>query len=317
MRISGWRFKALLGSILLAAGGYLVLSLASGWQSVANATTRVGASGIVILLCMSSANYLLRSTRWAAYLHRQGYGHLSVVDNLRIYVAGFALTTTPGKAGEAVRSVFLARRGVPYAVSLAAMFSERFSDLVAVLLLCSVGLDLYPALRVAVLLLAVCASGVLLLLSRQAWLPALERQATGLRGRTAKAACHLLRLLRQIHVCHAGWIVWPTLLMSCAAWGAEGLGFAWLSHWLGIGIGTRYAVFVYAASMLAGAVSVMPGGLGGAEAAMIMLLRIAGADSAQAVAATILIRLATLWFAVVLGMIVMLPLRREPGPSPE
>ena len=63
------------------------------------------------------------------------------------------------------------------------------------------------------------------------------------------------------------------------------------------------AVFVYAIAMLAGALSFMPGGLGGAEAAMVALLVWGGASSPEAVAATVLIRLATLWFAVVLGVL--------------
>jgi len=53
--------------------------------------------------------------------------------------------------------------------------------------------------------------------------------------------------------------------------------------------------------MLAGAVSFMPGGLGGAEAAMTALLVTSNVDMPQAVAATVIIRLATLWFAVLLG----------------
>jgi uncharacterized protein (TIRG00374 family) len=58
--------------------------------------------------------------------------------------------------------------------------------------------------------------------------------------------------------------------------------------------------------MLAGALSFMPGGLGGSEAAMVLLLRMLRVPLSIAVAATLLIRAATLWFAVLLGIIALL-----------
>jgi len=55
---------------------------------------------------------------------------------------------------------------------------------------------------------------------------------------------------------------------------------------------------------LAGALSFLPGGLGVAEASMTGLIRALGDTTrVAAAAATVLIRLATLWFAVALGLI--------------
>ena len=65
------------------------------------------------------------------------------------------------------------------------------------------------------------------------------------------------------------------------------------------------AIGVYSVSVLAGALSFIPGGIGSTEAVMILLLKLLGADTATAVAATLICRLATLWFAVILGGIVL------------
>jgi uncharacterized protein (TIRG00374 family) len=67
----------------------------------------------------------------------------------------------------------------------------------------------------------------------------------------------------------------------------------------------QMALFIYAFSMLVGAISFLPGGLGGTEATMVALLMLNKIAQPQAVAATVLIRLATLWFAVALGVIAM------------
>jgi uncharacterized protein (TIRG00374 family) len=63
------------------------------------------------------------------------------------------------------------------------------------------------------------------------------------------------------------------------------------------------AVFIYAFAMLIGGISFLPGGLGSSEAVMIGLLVMNGFPEAAAVTATLICRLATLWFAVGLGAI--------------
>jgi uncharacterized protein (TIRG00374 family) len=63
-------------------------------------------------------------------------------------------------------------------------------------------------------------------------------------------------------------------------------------------------VVVFSLGSLAGALSFLPGGLGVAEGSMTGLIQVLGeVPKAAAVAATVLIRLATLWFAVALGLV--------------
>ena len=66
------------------------------------------------------------------------------------------------------------------------------------------------------------------------------------------------------------------------------------------------ATFIYAAASLFGAVSMLPGGLGATEGGMALLLQqivlVAREDS---VAATLIVRLCTLWFAVLLGVVAL------------
>jgi uncharacterized protein (TIRG00374 family) len=95
------------------------------------------------------------------------------------------------------------------------------------------------------------------------------------------------------------------LVIGIAAWSAEGWGFAILLVALGHPLTLATAFSIYAFSMLTGAASFLPGGLGGSEAAMIVLLRLTGVPLGVAVSATLLIRLATLWFAVLLGIIAL------------
>jgi uncharacterized protein (TIRG00374 family) len=67
--------------------------------------------------------------------------------------------------------------------------------------------------------------------------------------------------------------------------------------------------FVYCFSTIVGALSMLPGGIGGTEAGMIGLLAFMGISYTSGLPAVILIRLCTLWMAVLVGvgfMILML-----------
>jgi uncharacterized protein (TIRG00374 family) len=305
--LSGWRYRAVAWSVLLAAVGYLGFVLWSGWRDVAIAVAKVGILGVGVVLSLSLVNYGLRFVRWQLYLSAMDHP-VPNWHSLQIYLAGFTLTTTPGKAGEALRGVLLKRVGVPYPMSLAALLSERLSDLLAVLLLTLLGLTIYPQARPMVAIGAACVLTVVLMISSRTALNRLAQTA----GRTSGAALvlrHSTQVLLQASRCHTPAHIAIATCLSLIAWAAEALAFYLILRWMGIDVPLAFAVFVYAISMLAGALSFMPGGLGGAEAMMISLLVWQSVATPDAVAATVLVRLATLWFAVAVGIVNLFMLR--------
>lgn len=160
--LSRGRFFAVVASIALGAAGYLAVALWSGWADVTSAIAQVGWSGTGIVLALSLLSYLIRSARWAVFLTALGYS-LSPTNNLRIYLAWFALTTTPGRLGETLRSILLRPFGVPYATSIGVFVADRFCDLAGILLVTGVLVQVfYPAAQFIALLFAVVL-GVMLL----------------------------------------------------------------------------------------------------------------------------------------------------------
>lgn len=311
--LSGWRYHAVVLSVVASALGYLGFSLWGGWPAVSAAIGEVGIVGIVIALALSSLNYALRFVRWQIYLGVLGH-RLPWRPSLSIYLAGFALTTTPGKAGEALRGVLLKVWDVPYPHSFAAFFSERLSDLFAVVLLALFGLSLYPAAQPMVIAGLALIATALLMLSQRRLLERLAQAAASGDSRLHRLIGHLLEVLIQAQRCHRLSLLPLLTLLSVMAWGAEALAFHWILGWMGADISLTFAVFVYALAMLAGAISFMPGGLGGAEAVMVALLMWKGMASADAIAATVLIRLATLWFAVGIGALMLMRIKTARQP---
>ncbi|HEX8544127.1 MAG TPA: lysylphosphatidylglycerol synthase transmembrane domain-containing protein [Pseudomonas sp.] len=314
--LSGWRYRAVVLSVVGSAIAYLGFSLWGGWHAVSQAVGKVGVVGILVALLLSSCNYGLRFLRWQTYLRVLGHP-VAWQPSLNIYLAGFALTTTPGKAGEALRGVLLKRWGVPYPQSFAAFVSERLSDLLAVVLLTLFGLSLYPDARPMIVVgISLVLIGLLILSQRRL----LERLASAIApqgGKLIGLARQLIQVLIAAQRCHRLSLLIGLTALSVVAWSAEALAFHWILNWMGADIELTFAVFVYALAMLAGAISFMPGGLGGAEAVMVGLLVWKGMSSADAIAATVLIRLATLWFAVGIGAVMLLKLKSAHALDPQ
>ena len=64
------------------------------------------------------------------------------------------------------------------------------------------------------------------------------------------------------------------------------------------------AATIFTFSTLAGGLTGAPGGVGGAEAAMVALLSMQGVPLETSLPATAIIRVTTLWFAIGLGLLV-------------
>ena len=298
--LSGWRWRLLLASIALAAAGYLGVSLWGGWNDVTAAAQRIGLLTITAALLLSLLNYGLRFVRWQMYLRHLGHT-LPAREHMRIYVSGFALTTTPAKAGEVLRSVLLKPRGVPYNDSLAALLSERVSDLLAVLIMAMIGISQYPQYSPLLWLFALLIPAFWCCIGSQTLQEYWQKLTRPLPSALARLNHRIIHITATIRRCHTPSLILYASILSLIAWGAEGVAFYWVLHPLHNTISLETALFIYATAMLAGAASFMPGGLGGAELAMTGLLHLNGVSLPDAIAAALIIRLATLWFAVMLG----------------
>lgn len=240
-----------------------------------------------LALALTALNYLLRFWRWQRYLARLDI-EVPTGRSLAIFTAGLLGTITPAKLGELLKCGLLKRSfGVPVRRSVPVVLAERVTDATGVVVLAVVagaGTNRWPLLAVALAGVA-----VIVLVVRS---PLLERFAR--LGEAPVAARTLLE---------TPLLVGMTAL-SAASWFCECLAAYVCVRGLRLDLSLGDTVVVFSLGSLAGAVSFLPGGLGVAEGSMTGLIRVLGdASRAGAVAATVLIRLATLWFAVALGLV--------------
>jgi uncharacterized protein (TIRG00374 family) len=295
--------RAIIAVAAVAMVVYVGAGFAVDAARVREAIEALGWIGCSLVLSLSVLNYLVRFQRWQMFLARLGH-RLPGAQHLLCYLSGFAFTVSPAKAGEVVRSIYLREHGVSYSESVAALFVERLQDLLAMALLASLVVLDWPAYRplIAGALLLVLA---LVIASSHKSLPTLlQRLGTHIsRPKITAAVAALVNLLRSSRT-----LLQPKLLLLGTAagvlsWGGEGLGYYLICRGLDVHVNLLVAMGIYALAVLAGSAAFfLPAGIGGMEVVMTSLLVSHGAPLRVSIIATLLCRVATLWFAVVIGI---------------
>ncbi|MCY2961844.1 MAG: lysylphosphatidylglycerol synthase transmembrane domain-containing protein [Planctomycetota bacterium] len=323
-----------LGRSLLfgAVFGLVVLAALAAWadvRGVGAALARFPLHVAGIACALSFANYGLRFLRWQRYLHLLGI-RIPAGTSYLISLAGLAFTVSPGKLGEAYKSWLVKRvHGAPVHVTAPIVLAERFTDLLAFLVLIAIG-GLGTSPDHAWIFWAVLAGcGVLLAFATSI---ALQEFALGFAGRMPVVSKLVPRVRASLATVRSllspRQLVLPTLLAT-AGWGLECVGFWLVADAFAPGaISLSFAAYTFALSAVAGAVLILfPGGLGPTEASMSALVApryvaaglSAEAARASAASATLVIRLCTLWFAVAVGALAALifqrRFRRDPDPA--
>jgi glycosyltransferase 2 family protein len=296
----------------LGVGVFAAISIYADLDKLGNRLAQFSMVSIVLALVLALGNYLIRWARWEGYLRRTGH-KVPRTTSLLVFISGFAMSVTPGKVGELFKAALLREtaqstmaRTVPIVVA------ERVTDLISVVILGLVGVALYGvAVAMVVAGTVAMALGMLVI----AYRPLAYGSIRFLEW--MKISRKLTSKLRELydnlaHLVKPAPLTWATA-MGMAAWLCECLGFALIVRsFPGAQVPMGLAMLIYAATTVAGALSFLPGGLVVTEASMVLLLvRAAGGlDEPAAVAATILIRLCTLWFAVLLGLIALTLVKR-------
>ena len=298
------RDRLIFGGFLgLLAVGLIGLVASTGWDDIKTQIAQIQAWQIGVLLALSLVNYGLRALRWHVFAKRLGLP-TGITRNMLHFLGGFAMSVTPGRVGELVRMRWLGRetrwsfeRTAPLALI------DRASDLAAMGVLLAIALSLSATGIVGGLPITIIALIGAFVATRPALLSGLATRAYRVTGILPKIFARVRRAARSLARFSNPTLIGAAMILGLIGWVAEGISFHLLLTWMGhdIGLATAIAIFIF--STLAGGLTGAPGGVGGAEAAMIALLTLEGVPLAVSVPATAIIRLTTLWFAIALGLV--------------
>ena len=319
----GWVARGLAPACVAVALAVLVYGLArygAELQRLAASVPLVGWPGMAWALVATVLSLLLRVGRWQWLMRELGH-RLPWTFQTRVYLAGLALSSTPGKLGETSRAALLLPHGVPVSHTLGAFICDRLSDLVGVAALAAAGALLMggrqPGFELLAVAIALCSLGVAAL-----W------RADGGQGRLAG---FMARWHRGPWPAWASWLGAPAsawaaawrgprplgyIAIALATYGLQAWAFAFIVERVHPGLSAWSCVFIFASSTLVGAASLVPGGLGTMDAALVWQLHAQGVPTEAAVVATLAARACTLWFVTLLGVGAMLSFGRRPPTTP-
>jgi uncharacterized protein (TIRG00374 family) len=303
-------------SLLFGLLVFGLLALVGDAPHVADALRRFPPAYLPAILALTLWNYALRFVKWHLYMRRLKIP-VSLADSLGIFLCGLSMAITPGKAGELLKSVLLRRRaGTPLTTSAPVVLAERLTDGLAMMGLAATGLVLYRQALAPIAMLFVVFLAIVGLsqspFARRRLVPWLQNHP-----RLARRADEIGRLFASAHTLLAPGTLVTAVCIGLVSWSGECLAFFLVLHGLGLpasGTLLVQAAFVLAVSTLVGSATLLPGGLGSAEgSSTALLLAVANIQLTTAVAATLLIRLCTLWFGVLVGLVSLWLYRRRLG----
>jgi len=300
--------RRLLAGLLFGFLVILALFLISDIRQVSERLTGFNWFLLPLILSGTLFNYGLRFLKWHYYLGLVGNGALAWRRSLKLFIAGFPLAVTPGKVGEAMKAVWLKREtGTPFSTGVTIVLAERISDGLAVLALSVLGVIAYPRYWTAFAIVLAALLAVVLLSQIQPLAYRILNMIERLPG-LSRFSQSLRQFYESTRVLFRPGPTLAAVMLGSTAWFGEGLAMYLILIGLGVPTGLEtliLAVFTLSFSTIIGAVSALPGGLGAAELSIAgMLSFLLGLDSGTAGAATLLIRFATLWFGVGLGLLV-------------
>lgn len=295
---------------------YIFLSALADFDKLKEAFGYFRLRWLGVILALAFLNYVLRYFKFHYYLKILGIS-LKHSTAFLVFLASFVMAVTPGKLGEVLKSVFLKDlTGASKSQTAPIVVAERITDLLAFILMVLIGISgfteqraiLAAVLATFVLIVSFCLivgvrSFSLWMIGIMSKLPVISRVAPKLL--TAYESTYILITPKRLLV---------AVLISVPSWSCEVIAFYLVCHALGQPITLEACYFIYSVGTILGAISFLPGGLGLTEASIAGLLtQFVGMSRAYAISATLIIRFCTLWFAVVLGGVVILLFQKQLG----
>ena len=308
--------RNLIVALALGVAVYLLLAIFSGFNDLRTAFEGFDYALVPAILGLVSLSYVGRFFRWLYYLKLLKVS-VPLGVNAAIFASGLSMTISPGKLGEVLKSVFVRQAsGAPVARTAPAVVAERATDgtgMVAWGFLGALALGLGPTTMVVFLVVA--AFGIAVLRSKR--LSLLAERALGKLPLLDRLSPHLGDFHTSSNELLAARPLIVGTAISFLSWGLECLGVYLCAVGLGADRPFLLVVFVFAVSSLVGVLSMLPGGIGAVEAGLTgQFVAVAGLSAGLAVALTLLIRLATLWFATLVGILGLFAVRLLLGDTP-
>lgn len=297
--------KKLIWSILFGLITIIAMTFIADVKDTVYALKEFQIKYLPLILGLTFINYILRFVKWHYFLNLI-HVKISIKDSFAVFLSGLAMSVTPGKVGELLKSVLIKEmKGVPIGRTAPVIFAERLSDGFGLIILSLSGIMLF---KHGTEILAII-TGIMLVLLLILKNPAMHKKGLAVCGKIPfvnRFVGFIETMIESVGQLLTFRSLIFTIVLSIISWSFECVAFYYVFVGLGFQIPFLLAVFTLAFSSVVGAASMLPGGLGAAEGSIMgLLVKIGGVPKDVSAVATMIIRFCTLWFGVILGFIAL------------
>lgn len=287
--------------LIVAAVLYLAFTIYADYNKVISAFSKFNWYLFPVLLVLAMLNYLTRFVKWDYYLKFLKI-KISTVDSFSIFMSGFIMSVTPGKMGELMKA-YLVKQVTKESVSKVApvIMVERITDFIALVFLAMVGAYVFNYGYLIIIGTGLFWVALAVIISNRN----LSFKIIDLLGKIK----HFAKYKDKMHTAYESSFAMIkfvpltyTIFISLISWFFECLAYYLVLYNFHLHISVLWATFVYTFATIAGAITMLPGGLGVTEGSLTYLMMRSNVPVNVAVSSTFIIRVVTLWFAVVLGI---------------
>lgn len=294
-------------SAILFAAIFIAISFTAGMENVWDKFALLSPAMWVSLLGLSIVNYICRGMKWHIFGNRL---NLNVpLKNMAVYYfSGMAMTVTPGKIGTALRLWFLKKKhNVSYNKGLPLMIMDPVTDLASLFIMTIASVTAFGGGHTAgIALFGSILVGILVLFSNPYLFQKVIKCIYRIFGkRKPRVFAAIQKMVRNITRLVTPKVLTGTVSFSMIGWLASVTAFWYILNQMGADVSLWQAMFVFSFSTILGGAMMTPGGLGGTEASMVLLLVALNVPYDVALAATLVSRATTLWFGVLVGFVFM------------
>lgn len=283
---------------------YVIFLLLSDVTKFFSVISKMNFSLLLPILLVHLGAILMRAIRQKILFDSLGI-RISVMYNIKIHIASLSLIVTPGTSGELIKSYFLRKsHNSPYSQTIPTVILEKYHDLLAIttiLLVVAFFASLVEAHIAISVFVTLLVFGFLFFRNERILLFLSSKIPK--KGIFSKLISNVTDYQDSFKVLLRQKVFLKSWVAGTVSWTLDAvvvyLGFLAL----GVNYSFAYSNLITYTAVVAGALSLIPGGIGITETGMTGLLVKSGLTLATSTAVVVLVRLTTTWFTTLLGMI--------------
>ena len=277
----------------------------SDFNIIYNKITNFKIIYLPLILSLVSASWLVLFFRWTILLKKVNVS-IPLRSNFIIYLSSFSLSATPGQLGELIKSQLLKNKfNIPVAKTAPLIIIERLYDLTGAMFVSILGLWFLGVGIHIIIILSICLVVIFLLLRSRTAFNKILNLVKNMKF-LSKFIESISESYDTIHLSLNRKTLFLSILSSITYWFIVGIAAYFVLKAVGIDdINYVNVVSIYSSSVILGAASFIPGGIGVTEGSIAGLLNLNGVDISIAFVLGILIRIFTLWYSVLIGFIAL------------